>query len=111
MQGSELEKVERKQAELEFSIREKETIFQQDYYQITNKLQNTEQDLISMESDLKLIGQLLEQEEMVTRENKQCKRRLDNYYNRIVLPFDSETKADEQLYSNLIDESIKTIAV
>ena len=40
MQGSDIEKIERKFAELEFSVREKEKVIVQNYAKVMNRLEN-----------------------------------------------------------------------
>ena len=48
MQGSDLEKVTRKFAELEFSIREKEKVLFENYAMIQNKLENGSDNTMSL---------------------------------------------------------------
>jgi hypothetical protein len=71
MQGSELEKVERNHAELEFSLREKNVTIKQNFAQILNKLENTEENsqepnldlIIEIESDLDILQKLIQKEQ------------------------------------------------
>ena len=48
MQGSDLEKVGRKYAELEFSIREREKMISQNYSNVQNKLENGQEDTLDL---------------------------------------------------------------
>ena len=48
MQGSDLEKVGRKYAELEFSIREREKMISQNYSNVQNKLDNGQEDTLDL---------------------------------------------------------------
>jgi len=52
MQGSDLEKIERKHAELEFSVRDKETLIIQQFAQIVNKLPGGSLDLLELKPQL-----------------------------------------------------------
>ena len=48
MQGSDLERVERKHAEMEFILREKDKTIRQDYAQIMSKLENGSEDSLQI---------------------------------------------------------------
>ena len=61
-QGSDLEKVERKLAELEFSIRDKESQIKNEHSESLHKIKNPKDDLVEMEEQLKLIEELLQEE-------------------------------------------------
>ena len=102
MQGSDLERVERKHAELEFSLREKENDICQNFSGVQNKLeQDNCVEVLEMESQLEEIGRLLREDEKLNKELRKVDRKVDNYYNR----------KDEANYNAMLDESVKSIVV
>ena len=83
MQGSDLEKVERKFAEIEFSKREKEKTIFQNYSHIQSKLENGSEsafDLIPMAGQLVEIQKELKQQKQLEARLAKLHGRLDNYY-------------------------------
>lgn len=63
MQGSDLEKIERKHAELEFSIRDKETLIIQQFAKVVNKLPGGSLDLLELKPQLEELAHLLKMDE------------------------------------------------
>lgn len=128
MQPNELEMVERKYAELEFGIRQKEVKIRQtkNYIQIIDKLNIGKEvaptgeanpnddcclDLIDLKDDIEKLRKILKEEELVNQQLEQVQQRLDNYYG---LPGQLGTQEcssefEEKIYSNMIDDSTKIL--
>lgn len=83
MQGSDLDKVERKFAELEFSIREKNKAICQRYPQLMNKMERGSQgtvDVLDLKEQILQLTSQLDREFVIDNKLRTVKRRLDNYY-------------------------------
>ena len=125
MKPNEMEQVERKYAELEFGIRQKEQKIRQakNYHQIQEKLKSSRDgnkgaddcclDLIALKDDLEELHKILKEEELVNQQLEQVQQRLDTYYG---LPGQKgrggeglSSEFDEKLYAHMIDEQTKII--
>ena len=80
MQGSDLEKIERKHAELEFSVRDKETLIIQQFAQIVNKLPGGSLDLLELKPQLEQLQLMLKADEQLSLKLAVVEKRVDNYY-------------------------------
>mmetsp|Transcript_5133 Transcript_5133/g.7871 ORF Transcript_5133/g.7871 Transcript_5133/m.7871 type:complete len:95 (+) Transcript_5133:1141-1425(+) len=91
MQPSELERVQRKHAELEYSIREAEITINSKYAPVINSLQGdkalgvNQQDpkiaqLISLKDRLDTLQELIREDEALNRELNRSQQRIDRWY-------------------------------
>lgn len=118
MQGSDLEKVERKFAEIEFSKREKEKTIFQNYSHIQSKLENGSEsafDLIPMAGQLVEIQKELKQQKQLEARLAKLHGRLDNYY-RLRGPSDAMansnmTDCQQEGFHQALDQDMKVLIV
>ena len=106
MQGSDLERVERKHAEMEFILREKDKTIRQDYAQIMSKLENGSEDslqILKHQEMIQSISALLQKERKLDADTVKVQQRLDNYY--------ALNKCENQAMglSQTLDEDVKVI--
>lgn len=104
MQGSDLEKVERKHAEMAFAIREKELTIFKNFASVQNKLENGHLsilDVLKFEEKLALIEKSLNEEKTIDQKIQIKERRLDCYFRL------NGGECQENGYAQLLDEQAK----